>query len=388
MQLTETERLKRWRMVLGGGSADGTNCTLEGSEINMDKALEQLYDAGNSSGRKGGLGQSAPNVARWLGDIRGYFPSSVVRVMQKDALERLGLHQMLLEKEMLENLEPDLNLAVNLITLRGVMPEKIKDTARMVVRKVVDDLLKRLAQPTRQAVSGALNRAQRNNRPRHNEIDWNRTLKANLKNYQLERKIIIPQIRIGYGRKRSSLRDIVLCIDQSGSMANSIVYSSIFGAVLASLPAVSTKLIVFDTQIVDLTEDLQDPVDVLFGINLGGGTDINRALAYCESQITRPTETILILISDLYEGGDNRKMLARAASMLSSGVQMIGLLALSDEGAPFYDHEAAALLAGLGAPTFACTPDLFPELMAAAINRADITQWAASRDIVTSRPQS
>jgi Mg-chelatase subunit ChlD len=230
---------------------------------------------------------------------------------------------------------------------------------------------------------GSLNRASRNRRPRHNEIDWNRTIRANLKHYQPDYRTIVPETRIGYGRKRSSLRDIILCVDQSGSMATSVVYSGIFAAVLASLPAVQTQMVVFDTAVVDLTEMLRDPVEVLFGTQLGGGTDINRALAYCQTIVRRPKETILVLISDLYEGGNTVEMLKRAASLANSGVQMVALLALNDDGAPIYDHQNAATLSEFGIPSFACTPDLFPELMAAAINREDLGQWAAARNIVT-----
>jgi Mg-chelatase subunit ChlD len=255
----------------------------------------------------------------------------------------------------------------------------------MVVRKVVEELQRKLESPVRQAVMGSLNRAIRNRRPRHNEIDWHRTIKANLKHYQPEYRTVIPETRIGYGRKRSSLRDIILCVDQSGSMGTSVVYSGIFGSVLASLPALNTRLVVFDTGVVDLTEEIQDPVDLLFGVQLGGGTDINRALGYCQSLVRRPQETILILISDLYEGGNQTEMLKRAAALVASRVQMIALLALNDDGAPSFDHGVAASFAEFGIPSFACTPDLFPELMAATINRQDINQWAATRNIVTSR---
>ncbi|MEL6493244.1 MAG: VWA domain-containing protein, partial [Cyanobacteria bacterium J06621_3] len=283
--MKDQERLRRWRLVLGGGEADGIegNCTqnegIEGSadqpggqgqalnlgtgDRAMDQALSALYDGGKK--RRGGLQKSAPNVARWLGDIRKYFPSSVVRVMQQDALERLNLHQMLLEPEMLEAVEADVHLVANLMALNGVIPETTKETARIVVGNVVDELMRKLQSPMQQAVTGSLNRAARNNRPRHNEIDWNRTIRANLKHYQPAYKTIIPERRIGYSRKRSALKDIILCVDQSGSMATSVVYSSIFAAVLASIPAVKTQLVVFDTAVVDLTEMLEDPVDVLFG---------------------------------------------------------------------------------------------------------------------------
>jgi len=377
----EDERLRRWRLILGGDENDGTGCGLSGADLAMDRALAALYD----SDRKGGLGSSAPNVARWLGDIREYFPSSVVRVMQQDALERLNLRRMLLEPEMLQAVEPDVHLVADLLALGGVMPAKTKETARLVVRRVVEELQRRLTEPLRQAVIGSLNRAARNRRPRHNEIDWPRTIRANLKHYQPEYKTIIPETRIGYGRKRSALRDIILCVDQSGSMATSVVYSGVFGAVLASLPSVRTQMVVFDTAVVDLTAVLSDPVELLFGAQLGGGTDINRALGYCQGLVRQPHDTILVLISDLFEGGNQQEMLKRAAALAAAGVQFIALLALNDDGAPSYDHGVAAAFAGFGIPSFACTPDLFPELMAAAINRQDITQWAAAREIVASR---
>jgi Mg-chelatase subunit ChlD len=378
------ERLRRWRLVLGGEEAEGTGVALGATDLAIDRTLQALYEPG-ANRRKGGLGASSPNVARWLGDVRTYFPASVVRVMQRDALERLNLRQMLLEPEMLQAVEPDVHLVATLLSLKGVIPNKTRDTARLVVRKVVEDLQKRLASPLTQAVMGALNRASRNRRPKHNEIDWNRTIRANLRHYQPEYRTIVPETRIGYGRKRSSLRDIILCVDQSGSMASSVVYAGIFGAVLASLPAVATRMVVFDTSVVDLTDDLKDPLELLFGTQLGGGTDINRALGYCQGLVRQPHETILVLISDLFEGGNNREMLKRAAALVGAGVQVVALLALNDDGAPGYDHPNAAAFASLGAPAFACTPDLFPELMAAAIGRQDMGQWAAARGIVTSR---
>jgi hypothetical protein len=387
MNAITNERSRRWRLILGspaedpaGGAADGLG-GLEGADLAMDAALSALYD----SERKGGLGASNPNVARWLGDIRQYFPTSVVQVMQKDALERLDLKQMLFEPELLQTIEPDVHLVSQLLALKNVLPARTKETARIVVQRVVDELKRKLEQPTRQAVLGSLNRSARNRRPRHNEIDWHRTIRANLRHYQPEYRTIIPETRVGFGRKRSSLRDIILCVDQSGSMASSVVYAGVFSAVLASLPAVTTKMVVFDTKVVDLSEKLADPVDVLFGTQLGGGTDINQALAYCQSMVRQPQETILVLISDLYEGGNAVEMLKRVGTLVSNGVQMIALLALNDDGAPMSDQKHAAAFAALGVPAFACTPDLFPDLMAAAIQRQDINRWVAAQGISTSR---
>ncbi|MFC4531667.1 VWA domain-containing protein [Sphaerisporangium dianthi] len=382
------ERLRRWRLVLGG-DADGTGCALSGQDAQMDAALAALYNGGRGTGEGGpggggdaqrgaGLGASAPRVARWLGDIRGYFPSTVVQVMQKDAIERLNLTRLLLEPEMLEAVEPDVHLVGTLLSLNRVMPETARRSARAVVRKVVEDLERRLAQRTRTAITGALDRSARTHRPRRGaDIDWNRTIRANLKNYLPDRNTVVPSRLVGYARRqRAVIREVTLCIDQSGSMAASVVYSSVFGAVLASMRSLRTSLVVFDTSVVDLTEQLHDPVELLFGTQLGGGTDINRAIAYCQGLITRPANSIFILISDLYEGGVREEMLRRVAAMTAAGVQVIVLLALSDEGQPHFDRDNAEALAALGVPAFACTPDAFPELMAAAIERRDIAQWA------------
>jgi len=374
-------------MVLGGAaeSEDGLG-GLAGDDKAMDAALAALYEAGGGSGlrapRSGGLEGSAPRVARWLGDIRTYFPSTVVRVMQTDAIERLDLHQLLLEPEVLEAVEPDVHLVSTLLALNSVLPEGTRQTARLVVRKVVEELERRLASRTRQAVSGALDRSARNRRPRHNEIDWDKTVRANLRHWQPAHRTVIPETLVGHGRRQQAIqRDIVLCVDQSGSMAASVVFAGVFAAVLAGLRAVRTQLVVFDTAVVDLTAELHDPVDLLFATQLGGGTDINQALAYCQSTLTRPAETVLVLISDLVEGGSREEMLQRAADLVAAGVTVVALLALNDDGAPAYDHDNAAALAALGVPAFACTPDLFPELMAAAIERRDIPAWAATHDI-------
>lgn len=347
-------------------------------DIQLNETLDAIYD----EDRSGSLASSSPKVNRWLGDIRHFFPQTVVKVLQKDAMERLNLTRMLFEKETLEHIEADVHLVATLLTLKSAIPDKTKDTARTVVQKVVQELLNKLSQPTQQAIQGSLQRATRNYRPRHNEINWPLTIQKNLKHYQPEYKTIIPETKIGFGRKRQALKDVVLCIDQSGSMGSSVVYSGIFGAVMASMPAIKTKMIIFDTAVADLTEDLQDPVELLFGVQLGGGTDIHAALTYCKQIITRPNDTIMVLITDLYEGGNAEGMRSTALRMIQSGVQLIVLLALNDEGAPYYDHQHASFFANHGVPVFACTPDKFPDLMSAAISKQDIQLWAAKEDLI------
>jgi Mg-chelatase subunit ChlD len=379
----DLDRLRRWRLVLGSGpddTADGTGAGLGPEDRRLDDALAALYDGGGDRGdggpRGGGLGASAPQVARWLGDIRQYFPTSVVQVMQRDAVERLGLTRMLLEPELLAAVEPDVHLVGTLLSLNGVLPEETKETARTVVRGVVAELEQRLADRMRAAVTGALDRSARTRRPRPADVDLARTIRANLQHFSPDLGTIVPERLVGHGRRRQSVhRDVILAVDQSGSMAESVVYAGLFGAVLASVRALRTHFVAFDTAVVDLTDELGDPVELLFGTQLGGGTDINRAIAYCEGLVTRPTDTLLVLISDLYEGGVRADLLRRVAALVAAGVQVVVLLALSDKGAPAYDHDNAAALAALGVPAFACTPDLFPDLMAAALKREDLTHW-------------
>lgn len=367
-----SSHLERWRLILGKKADAEQEVSLSAEGAGMDAVLEALYDAQ----RQGSLGSSSPNINRWLGDIRRYFPSAVVQVMQRDALERLGLTQLLLEPELLSSVEPDVHLVGALLSLNKAMPEKTRETARIVVKKVVEDLEKKLRNPLREAVQSALNRSVRNRRPRANEIDWRRTIYQNLKHYQPDLHTIIPERLVGFGRKGQALRHVILLLDQSGSMAGSVVYAGILGSVLASIRSVRTNVVAFDTAVTDLTEHQHDPVELLFGTQLGGGTDIDKALGYAQTLVRIPQDTILVLISDLFEGGNRAEMFRKAAELRQSGVLVVALLALSDEGAPAYDHDNAAVFAALDIPAFACTPGLFPALMAAAIQKRDLKTWA------------
>ena len=388
IETTLSEKSRRWQLALGVN--DEQQPPLSNRDERLSGALSALYGSDNSNNKsRGSLGRSAPKVSKWLGDIREFFPTPVVQVVQKDAFERLGLKEMLMEPEFLLAIEADVHLIADLISLRSIMPEKTIETARQVIEKVVKELMDKLEQKTSEAIRGALNKSKRSFKPRFNDIDWSRTIHANLRHYQPEFKTIVPEKLIGFMRQQRRLADldeVILCVDQSGSMATSVVYSSIFAAVMASIPAVKTKLICFDTTVVDLTEDLADPVSVLFGIQLGGGTDINQAIAYCEKQIEQPTKTHLLLISDLYEGGDESQLKQRVAQLVKQGVNVITLLALSDDGRPSYDAQMAAEFATLGSPVFACTPEQFPDLMATALKREDVMSWAADQDIKAIRP--
>jgi hypothetical protein len=353
----------------------GSGAALEGDDARIDAALGALYDreatdrgrrAGGS--RAGGLGRSAPGVVRWLGDIRRYFPTPVVQVLQRDAVERLDLRRLMLEPELLRAVEPDIGLVTMLVELNKVLPDETRATARQVIAQVLAEIERRLDDQTRRAVRGALARATRTNRPRPGDIDWPHTIEANLRHWLPEQRTIVPERLIGHGRRQQSLaRDIVIAVAQSGSMADSVVYASLFAGVLARLPTLRTTFLAFDTSITDLTPFLHDPVEVLFGVQLGGGTDIASALTYCTQVIERPRRSVLFLVSDLFEGGNGDLMRRRVAELVASGVTVVVLLALSDEGTPAHDHAHAAALAALGATVLSTTPAEFPELLASTL---------------------
>jgi hypothetical protein len=401
--VSESERRRRWRLLLGpavddvwsqadsdaapdetptdrAGDGDstpgaerapaaGATPALRGDDRRIDAALGALYDRGEQgsrgAGRAGGLSRSKPSVMRWLGDIRRYFPTPVVQVLQRDAVDRLDLRQLLLEPELLHTVEPDVHLVTLLVELNRHLPDETRATARLVIASVLADLERRLADHTRQAVRGALSKSARTRRPRPGDIDWPTTITANLRHWIPEHQTVVPERLIGHGRRQRSLaRDVIIAVDQSGSMADSVVYASLFAAVLAQLPALRTSFVAFDTAVTDLTAYLHDPVEVLFGVQLGGGTDIANGLAYCQRLIERPRESVLFLVSDLFEGGSAEMMRRRVRELVESGVHVVVLLALSDEGTPAHDHDHASALAALGATVLSSTPDQFPSLLA------------------------
>lgn len=366
--MQEADKIQKWRLILGSKSDPDNNVEMEGDLSGMGDTLDALYD----SDRKGGLGASAPNVNRWLGDIRTYFPSPVVQIMQRDALHNLGLNRMLLEPELLEAIEADVHLVGTLISLSKILPDRSKETARQIVKKLTDELEKKLKHPLIQAIRGSLRKSAKTYRPKPKDIDWHKTIRANLKHYQADYKTIIPERLIGYDRRKNSLRHFYLLLDQSGSMADSVVYASVISSILASLSSIKTEVIAFDTQVVDLTEHLDDPVDLLFAVQLGGGTHIAQAVQYVSERISQPKDSIVVLLSDLFEGGHRETLFKQIADIQAKGAQFICLLALNDEGAGAYDRQHAQRLAQMGIPTFASTPDKFPNIMAAAIAREPI----------------
>lgn len=391
----------RWRLILGSAGEErlaeyaGGAISLTEEERIMDEALAAIYDdttaeaagtgtgTGGSSRRGAGSGRSAPVLAKWLGDVRSLFAEDTVSIIQNDAMERKGWKQLLFEPELLATVKPDIQMVGTLMTLKGKIPEKTKDTARLLVKAVVDDLVRRMENDIRRAVTGALNRRQHTPLPSLSGIDWKRTIRRNLKHYDPERGILVPEKFYYFDRARKSKEwTVILDIDQSGSMADSVIWASVVGSIFASIPALSTRVVVFDTEVVDLTEACaNDPVDMLFGIQLGGGTDIHKSVRYCEQFVEEPKKTLFILISDLIEGGSQAGLIRRMREMRESGVRTLCLLALSDSGKPYYDENVARQFARDGTPSFACTPAMLPALVEGALKGADLGELAKGLNV-------
>ncbi|MDR2286390.1 MAG: VWA domain-containing protein [Prevotellaceae bacterium] len=385
--MEQDKRIAHWRLILGADSGAFDDVVLTEKQSIMDAALAAIYDSGEDGGGSGGnrtkqgggsgKGRSMPNLAKWLTDIRTFFPQDVVSVIQADAIERKGLTKLLLEPETLKNVKPDISMIGTLMALKGQIPEKSKDTARELVKSVVDEIMKRMENDLRKAVTGALNKKAHSPISNFSSIDWKRTINRNLKNYDSNGQRLIPEKFYFFERtQRQKDWTVILDIDQSGSMCDSIIYSSVMGSIFASMPSLDTHVIAFDTEITDLTELCRnDPVDMLFGVQLGGGTDINKSVTYCQTLIENPPKTMFILISDLYEGGVRKGLLRRLSEMHEDGVKVITLLALSDRGKPDYDVSLASEISKLGIACFACTPDRLPELVEAAIKGLDLKKF-------------
>ena len=375
------ELLQRWRLILGKHAEEGLNqqgqTSLTAEQAGMSDALDALYESSGvskskSEGAYADLENSNPSLAKWLGDIREMFPEDLVTVIQKDAIKRKGLDQLLYEPELLKEVEPDVSLIGTLLSLKDQVPESSKEVVRTLVKRIVEKIKLDLEDDIIRSVHGIRDRSSISPIKSSRNIDWKRTIDKNLKNWDVDSQRLIPEKVYFNSRKvKRNNWTVIINLDQSGSMAESVIYGTVMGSIFASLPALETKLVAFDTSVVDLTERCgDDPVDMLMGVQLGGGTDINKAVAYSAGLIHTPSQTIYILISDLFEGGRENELLNRIRMLTESGVKFICLLSLSDSGVPFYNQQLARELANLSVPCFGCSPNKIPELIKKALSGA------------------
>lgn len=384
--MDEIERMKRWRLILGTESNErftsmdkNGGFSLSGEQDLMDQALAAIYNrseaGGFASGKGAGRGPSNPQITRWLGDVRTLFEKDLVMVIQSDAIERCGLSQMLFEPELLENIEPDIHLASTILMLKDQIPKRSKESVRAFIAKIVEEINKLLEADIRRAVTSAINRRLHSPIPSAAAMDFPLTIRRNLKNYNPELGTIIPEHFYFFDRTTTAASrqwTVILDVDQSGSMGESVIYSSIMSCILASMASIRTHIVAFDTNIVDLTEKCDDPVDLLFGFQLGGGTNIEQSVAYCQKFVENPSKTLFFLITDLEEGGNRAALLRRLGELKESGATVVCLLAIADGGRPYYDAQMAERVAGLKIPCFACNPTMLPALLERAFKGQDL----------------
>ncbi|MBR4630949.1 MAG: VWA domain-containing protein [Treponema sp.] len=382
---TDKQQISRWRLILGEEAEDALKDTapegeyggLSEKQVLMDQTLSAIYGSSDetfSNSRSAGNKKSSPVLSKWLGNLRSLFDNETVVVVQNDAIERKGLKQLLLEPELLESIEPDMNMASLLLELKDQIPSKSKESARHYIKKIVEKINSLLESRIRSSVTASLNKKSHSPLPSASAIDFKYTISRNLKNFNKEVGSIIPERVWFYDRRaKSSKWNIILDIDQSGSMGESIIFSSIMASILASMSSVKTNIVAFDTEIMDLTDLSSDPVDLLFGFQMGGGTDIKKSIEYCQSLVTDPTHTLFFLISDLDEYGSRNGLLTKIQELKDSGVTVIVLLAIADGGKAYYDKTTASEIAKMSVPCFACPPERLPELLAGALMKHDLT---------------
>ena len=360
-----SDAAKRLRLMLGA-FADGklgNPLAGDGQAADVDRHLGYLYDRAYSQGRGmrkergGGLGASALTPPDWLAHVRDLFPKECLEIVERDAIQRFGMTELLRDPQTLEQVEPSEEMLKLIVQFRSQIPEEARGQARRIVEAVVRDLHRKLALKVRPALTGALDRSRRSRFKVAQNLDAWRTLRANLKNYDRETGTLGVEKLVFHARKRrhASWR-VILLVDQSGSMLDSVVYSAIMGAIFASVPEIDFRLIAFDTQVVDMTEIASDPVEVLFSVQLGGGTLIEKAVGYAATLVKSPRETIVVVLSDFYEGGPPERLYARVKDLVDAGVKVLGLAALGSDASPEYDRKVAKALVALGMPVAAMTP--------------------------------
>ncbi len=385
--MDETKHIQRWRLILGQDSSSRFeqmgNAGLSGELDLMDQALAAIYNRKESggfgnTGKGTGNGPSNPQISRWLGDVRSLFDKDLVTVIQGDAMNRCGLKQLIFEPELLENLEPDVSLASTILMLKDQIPKRSKESVRAFIQKIVEEINRLLEQDIKRAVTSAVNRRRHSPIPSAAALDYKTTISRNLKHYNQELHTIVPEHFYFFDRTSTTAANkwtVILDVDQSGSMGESVIYSSSISCILASMASLTTRIVAFDTNIVDLTEKSDDPVDLLFGFQLGGGTNIDRSVAYCQKFIENPAKTLFFLISDLEEGGNRAAFLRRMQEIKESGVTLVCLLALADGGRPYYDAQMAQKIAAMHIPCFACNPQMLPQLLERALKGQDLQQF-------------
>lgn len=359
--------INRWRLVLGslsdqnlqfGGEADNIQ-----SFENMEQLLDYLYsrsqgDDVRTGERSASLADTVLTAAEWITKVRNLFPNRTAEVLEKHALDEFQMTELLTDKEVLEQMQPDMNLLKSVLQLKHLMKGEVLETAKRIARQVADDIRHKLENDIRRSVLGRIDR--NSSSPVHSarNLDINKTIRRNLKNYDNDSKqIMLKNIYFSNRVKRYNNKRVIIAIDESGSMTGSIIYSAVMAQIISNLPFAEVKLVIFDTKIVDLSDEADDAAQVLMSVQLGGGTDIGSALGYCETLVTTPSHTSVIVVTDLYEGAMQSRLLNISRNIIESGAKLNFLTALDEEARPAYDRNLGQILANMGAFVGALTPD-------------------------------
>ena len=361
MALDIPDSLQRWRILLGE-PAEATCGTLSGDAAAADAALAWLYGHDPARELRGersaGLGASALSTPDWINDVHRLFPKEVIERLERDAVERFAIHEVVTNLDVLERIEPSESLLRAVLHTKHLMNPEVLAAARRLVAEVVRRIMEKMATELRQAFSGTRDRRRRSRVKVARNFDFKGTLAANLHRFDPQQRKLYLETPLFNSRTRRHTEawDIVLLIDQSGSMVDSVIHSAVMAACLWQLPGMRTRLVAFDTEVVDLTADVSDPVELLMKVQLGGGTDIARAVGYAQSLVANPAKTIVVLVSDFYEGGNAGELVGRVKALTEGGSKVLGLAALDAQAEPAYDREMAARLVAVGAQIGAMTP--------------------------------
>ena len=370
---SDMEQLNKWRLMLGKYSSEQLPFGDDGTGIRyveLEDVLDFLYsrEYGEEEGvrqQTGGNGESSLTVSGWINKIRKLFPKETVEIMEKQALDRYGMTELLTDKDVLARLEPNQELLKTILQLKGSMSQDVLAEAKKIIRHVVDDLTKRLSQDIRQSIIGRVDRNRTSPVKSSRNLDMKKTIAKNLKNYDRENKrLVLERVHLNARVKKYNTWRVVIAVDESGSMMDSVIHSAVMAGIFAGLPMLDTRLVIFDTNVVDLSGYVDDPVETLMTVQLGGGTDIGRAVSYCDTLIDNPDRTIVVLITDLYEGGSVGNLYAATRGIIEAGSKMIVLTALDMNANPNYNRNVAAEMVRLGANVAAMTPNQLAEWVA------------------------
>ena len=357
--------LNRWRLVLGKYADENIGFSENsGNYSELSELLEYLYDRAydeergvRSGNPKGGREQSKLTVPSWLTKVRTLFPKETVEILEKHALEKYNMKELLTDKKVLEAMEPNAELLKNILQMKHLMKGEVLEAARKIVKKVADEITKSLESEVKLTIMGKADRSKSGAVKSARNIDFKKTIRANLKNYDKENERIIMSKIYFYGRVRKyNTWNVIVAVDESGSMLPSVIHSAIMAGIFSKLPLLKTNLVIFDTEVVDLTAYVDDVVQTLMSVQLGGGTNIGKALSYCEGLIENPHKTIVVMVTDLYEGSNYKIMYSRAKAIIETGAKLIILTALDNKAKASYDKSAASSMAALGTEVAAMTP--------------------------------